>query len=157
MKVGPILGESAKAQVVVTGEIGKLEKKASKLTLQEFWLDVTPRGIAIQMDDTVFRFEGDGEKLTGWLNEILVKKPISLSGYDVKTAAHSLNLSREAYREISRDLLLEAYCVGGGGSLDLNDLASQFLGGPLPEFCQPEDRLDAVRRISTLVHDRDPR
>jgi len=138
-------------KATVTAEVFEIERAFKKAKVPEIWFDVTSRGIALQIEGDVFRFEGDGAKLSNWLNENLESRPVKISGFDTKNIAHQLHLSEKAFQAVGQDVLLEAYCTGLGGSFEFSDLVSMHTTQSLPEFATPEDRLQAARIISNKL------
>ena len=98
-KISVGITQSLAKDVVITGEISVLEKGLSHLKNNEIWFDVTPRGVGLQMDSNVYRYEGDGDQLGRWLNKICHANEIILSGYDTKSVAHQLNLNENSFQK----------------------------------------------------------
>ena len=140
-----------KTDVVVVAEVSALQKAVDKIKVPEIWLDVTSGGIGLQIDSTIFRYEGDGAPLSQWLNDTLPK--LKVSGYDTKNSAHQLKLKTDAFLNVGHDVLLEAYCTGRGGDTGFNELVSQHLGHGLAEFARPEERLSAIRQVSQKLNE----
>jgi len=137
--------------VKVTGNISDLEKVLNKVEAAEFWFDVNPRGTIIQWNDTGFRYEGDSEQFSRWLNDYLKPRKIKISGFDTKSMAHQLKLDPESFKEIGTDVLLQSYCTGKSEGLEFAELIKKHLGTELPEFALPEERLFAMRRVSEIL------
>jgi DNA polymerase-1 len=140
-----------KPDVLVTGQISELESGLKTVKEGELWFDVTPRGTIIQSSNKAFRFEGDGDKFSDWLNSFLSSRKIKVSGFDTKNIAHQLKLKPEAFQSVGTDVMLQSYCTGRSDGVDFSELVKKHLGRELPEFAQPEERLFAIRQVSNLL------
>jgi DNA polymerase-1 len=135
--------------VIVTASVEDLSKALSEEAHDnEIWLDVTNRGLGLQIGASVFRFEGESDKLTSWLEENIAKHKFKISGFDTKNMAHQIKLGRNSFKAVGQDVLLEAYCGGHGGGIALSELAKKYLNFDLAEFALPEERLSVVRKLS---------
>ncbi len=142
--------QTPETKAFIITKIGDLEK-ALNPNLDEIWLDVTSRGIAIGFGGKTFRFEGDASSFNQWLSQTLSSRPLKISGYDVKAMAHEVKLSPQAFQAVGTDVLLMAYCTGDNQEYDLGYLSKKLLNIDLPEFALPEERLGLIKKIQVCL------
>lgn len=110
--------------------------------LENLWLFSNAMGVFIAPNQTQSLYRISGE-LTSW-SPILSSEKYPLCGFDLKSLAHELKLTR---LNLADDLQVAAYLLAPGEGNDLAKVVSKVLNEALPDSLDPQQHLDLLQRL----------
>ncbi|MBK9293159.1 MAG: DNA polymerase I [Oligoflexia bacterium] len=144
-KVGvEVVLEKKKKELLSTTNVNELDKKL-KFKDSSIWLEASSSGgFAVSDSKTVFKYEGNFDQLSQWVNDKIKNQNLALAGFDTKALAHSFDIKKEIFKNVKKDTTLTCYCLGAGDDLDFKSLVEIYLEQKIPEIMGPEEKLSLV-------------